>query len=149
MDKDTDKKLDAILNAIKGLDARITKIEAVTAADDGGNEDVGHGKARKKTAIREFLLTNAPPDSIRYTLAIGYFLENNDGMSSFTRADLLRGYSDAKEPPPSNIGVNITHCIKDGHMMEAREKKNNKTAYELTGTGEQFVEGGYKKSDGK
>jgi hypothetical protein len=69
-------------------------------------------------------------------------------MASFTRPDLEKGYSDAKETPPSNIGVNIRHCIKQGHMMEADEKKNNKTAYVVTRSGEQFVASGYKKPGG-
>ena len=62
-------------------------------------------------------------------------MENNAGMASFTRPDLEKGYSDAKETPPSNISVNIRHCIKQGHMMEADEKKNNKTAYVVTRSG--------------
>jgi hypothetical protein len=148
MDKDTDKKLDAILAAITILETRITKIE--TAAEAGGiTKSAEQTKAKKKTAIKEFLLENPPPDDIRRTLAVGYFLENNEGMSSFTKVDLLRGYGDAKESPPSNIGVNIGHCIKQGHMMEADGKKNNKTAYVVTRSGEQFVESRYKKPSGK
>jgi hypothetical protein len=34
-------------------------------------------------------------------------------------------------------------------LMEANEKKGNKTAYVVTRTGEQFVTGGYKSSGGK
>jgi hypothetical protein len=34
-------------------------------------------------------------------------------------------------------------------MMEAKEKKGNKTAYVVTSTGEQFVESGYKKPGSK
>lgn len=119
-----------------------------TGADVGG-ENAGQAKAKKKIVIREFLLENPPPNHIRRTLAVGHFLENQEGMSSFTRADLLKGYSDAKEPPPSNLGVNIAHCIKDGHMMKAREKKGNRPAYALTASGEGFVEGRYKKPTGK
>ncbi len=144
MTTDTDKKLDAILDAIKDLDGRITKIEAGAAG--------GKASARasaKKTSIKEFLLNHPPATDIQRTLAIGYFLENNAGMASFTRPDLEKGYSDAKETPPSNISVNIRHCIKQGHMMEADEKKNNKTAYVVTRSGEQFVAGGYKKPGGK
>ena len=70
-------------------------------------------------------------------------------MASFTRSDLEKGYSDAKETSPSNISVNIRHCIKQGHMMEADEMKDNKTAYVVTRSGEQFVAGGYKKLGGK
>jgi hypothetical protein len=148
MDNDTDRKLDAILDAIKGLDARVTKIEVDTTGAGGSDKSAGQAKV-KKMAIKEFLLENPPPDDIRRTLAVGYFLENDEGMSSFTRAELLQGYSEGKESPPTNIGVNIAHCIKQGHMMEAREKKGNKTAYALTRSGEQFVAARYKKPGGK
>jgi hypothetical protein len=144
MTTDSDKKLDAILDAIKGLDARITKIEAGAARDKAPA-----GASAKKTSIKEFLLERPPTTDIQRTLAIGYFLENDAGMASFSRPDLEKGYSDAKETLPSNIGVNIRHCIKQGHMMEADEKKNNKTAYVVTRSGEQFVTSGYKKPGGK
>jgi hypothetical protein len=99
-------------------------------------------------SIKEFLLESPPTTDIQRTLAVGHFLETHAGVASFTKADLEKGYNDAKEPAPSNIGVNIKHCIKQGHMMEADEKKNNKPAYVVTRSGEQFVMSGYKKSAG-
>ena len=99
-------------------------------------------------SIKEFLLQNPPTTDVQRTLAVGYFLETHTGMASFTRAELEKGYRDGKEPTPSNMGVNIMHCIKHGHMMEAEEKKNNKAAYITTRSGEQFVGAGYKKKPG-
>jgi hypothetical protein len=142
MDKDTDKKLDAILDAIKGLDARITKIEADPAGADV--KMAAHGSA-KKLSICEFLLKHPPTADVQRTLAVGYYLETHEGMGSFTRADLEKGYRDAKHSLPSNMSMNIKHCIKAGNMMEGKEKKDNKPAYVVTSTGEQFVESGYKK----
>ena len=147
MDKDINKKLDAILDAIQGLDARVTKIETGMAGAGGGK--TGARASTKKTEIRKFLLENTPPDDTRRTLAIGYFLENQEGMSSFTPQDLLKGYDDAKARPPSNISVNLARLTEDGHIMKAREKKGNKTAYVLTDSGEKFVDDGYRKADGK
>ena len=145
MDKDSEKKLDAILDAIKGLDARITKIEAGTA-------DAGAGAARgsaKKFSIREFILKHPPPTDVQRTLVVGYYLETHEGMASFTRADLERGYRDAKHGLPSNMSVNIKRCIEAGNMMEVKEKKDNKPAYVVTSTGEEFVASGFKKAGGK
>lgn len=150
MDKNADQKLDAILSAIKGLEARVSMIEAGTAVQSSaGKKTVAHASGTKKTSIKEFLLEHPPTTDIQRTLAIGYFLETNAGMTSFNRPDLEKGYSDAKESPPSNIGGNIRHCIKQGHMMEADDKKDKKTAYTVTRTGEQFVAGGYKSVGGK
>ncbi len=132
----TNSKLDAILEAIKNLEARVAHIESGGAAAPA---------APKKLSIKEFLLQHPPTSDIQRTLAVGYFLETHTGIASFTKAELEKGYRDGKESTPSNIGVNIRHCIKHGHMMEAEEKKNNKTAYVITRSGEQFVLAGYKK----
>ena len=147
MTKDTDQKLDVILEAVKSLEARVRRIET-GSADAGAGQRIAKGAVAKKLSIKEFLLESPPTTDIQRTLAIGYFLETHAGMASFTKVDLEKGYSDAKEPSPSNISVNIKHCIKQGHMMEAEEKKNNKTAYVVTRSGEQFVMAGYKKSAG-
>jgi hypothetical protein len=146
MDKETDRKLDAILEAIKGLDARVTKMEGSTAG-------TGDGKTahvpKKKLSIREFLLEHPPGTDVQRTLAVGYYLERHEGMTSFTRLDLEKGYGDAKHRFPTNMSMNIKQCIKAGNMMETREKKDNKPAYVVTNTGEHFVENGFKKPGGK
>jgi len=152
MDKDIEKKLDAILDAIKGLDLRITKIEAseATASDSKTTASVAAASApTKKLSIREFLLKFPPNTDVQRTLAIGYYLEAHEGMGSFTKVDLEKGYRDAKHSLPSNTSVNIKRCIEAGNMMEDRQKKGNKLAYVVTSTGEQFVESGYKKPGGK
>ncbi len=145
MSKDSNQKLDAILEAIKGLETRIARIEASGTPVHSGQNAATNMRV-KKLSIKEFLLESPPTTDIQRTLAVGYFLETHAGMTSFTGADLERGYGDAKEPTPSNISVNIKRCIKQGHMMEAEEKKNNKTAYIVTRSGEQFVLAGYKKA---
>jgi hypothetical protein len=145
MATNTDEKFDALLEAIKSLEVRVTHIESGSGGSAGSKKPAA-GTAAKKLSIKEFLLEKPPSTDIQRTLAIGYFLETHTGMASFTKAELEKGYSDAKESTPSNISVNINHCIKQGHMMEADEKKNNKTAYVVTRRGEQFVAAGYKKT---
>ncbi|MBP6012473.1 MAG: hypothetical protein KBA31_09625 [Alphaproteobacteria bacterium] len=141
MSTSADNKLDAILKAIQSLETRVTRIESVGI----GQKAAAPGPGSKKLSIKEFLLEHPPTTDIQRTLAVGCFLEAHAGMASFTRADLERGYQDAREPAPSNISVNIKHCIKQGHMMEAQEMKENKTAYVITRSGEHFVAAGYKK----
>jgi hypothetical protein len=147
MDEDTDKKLDAILDAIKGLDARITKIEAGTMGASG--RKTAASASAEKLSIREFLLKHPPTNDVQRTLAVGYYFETYEGMGTFTRADLEKGYRDAKHSLPSNMSMNIQQCVKAGNMMEAKEKKDNKPAYVVTSTGELFVESYYKKPSSK
>src|SRR4051794_29263369 len=123
MKQDSEKKLDAILTAIKSLDGRLTKIETGTTGIEGGNTPAR--VSAKKMSIREFLLKHPPANDVQRTLAVGHYLETQEGMSSFTRADLENGYRDAKHSLPSNMSMNIQHCIRAGNMMEAKEKKDN------------------------
>jgi len=124
---------------------RVARIET-GSADVSIEQRAAASAPAKKLSIKEFLLESPPTTDIQRTLAVGYFLETHANMASFTKVDLEKGYSDAKEPTPSNMTMNIKRCIKQGHMMEAEEKKNAKTAYVITRTGEQFVMSGYKKS---
>ena len=137
-----DDKLDTILKAVKNLEVRVFQLE---------NEKLEGRSAptAKRLSIKEFLLETPPKTDIHRTLGIGYFLEKHLSMASFNKTDLEKGYGDAKEPQPSNISVNIGHCIKAGHLMEASEKKDNKVTYVVTRSGEQFVSAGYPKTAGK
>jgi hypothetical protein len=141
----SDQKLNMILEAIQNLEGRVARIEAGNSASHTGDR-TSATTACKKLSIKEFILDRPPATDIQRTLAIGYFLEVHSDMASFTKGDLEKGYRDAKESMPSNISVNIKHCIKNGHMMEAEERKNNKTAYVITRSGEQFVAAGFRKS---
>lgn len=143
MTASTEGKLDAILEAIKTLEARVARIESGSSHTDLGKATAP--VVSKKLSIKEFLLGSPPANDVQRTLAIGYFLETHAGTVSFTAAELEKGYRDAKETVPSNIAMNIKRCIGHGHMMEADEKKSNKTAYVITRSGEQFVAAGYQK----
>jgi hypothetical protein len=144
MEKDTQKTLDKILEALKGLDARVAKMES------GEHQpSVAGAKPRaattRKMSIKEFLLEHSPTNDVLTTLAIGHFFETHEGMASFNRADLEKGYRAAKEKLPSNINVNVNESIRKGHMMETKEKKDNMKAWVITRTGEQYIQNGFKK----
>jgi len=146
MTKDDNKKLDKILAALNSLTARVARIEAGGHAPNGTSGKLSaRAAATKMISVREFLLEHSPATDVQRTLAVGYFLEKHADMASFNKTDLEKGYRDARESPPSNVNVNVNMCIKHGHMMEADEKKANKTAWVLTRRGEEFVLGGFPK----
>src|ERR1051325_11605686 len=105
MTASNEEKLDAILDAIKSLEARVTRIEA--GSEGAPSVQKVTASAVKKLSIKEFLLERPPTTDIQRNLAIGYFLEMYAGMSSFPRAVIPNSYGDGKGPAPSNIGVNI------------------------------------------
>ena len=94
----------------------------------------------KNISIKEFLINKRTDDDVKLTLAIAYFLEHFEKAMSFNVDDIKNGYRSAKIPLPSNVNDKINMNIKKGHIMDAKEKKDSKKAWELTVTGEAFVE---------
>jgi hypothetical protein len=78
---------------------------------------------KKKISLKEFLLSKNPKDDVQKTLAIGYYLEKYDGLTSFNTKDLKEGFRVAKEKIPKNINYKVIRIIQQGYMMEAKEKK--------------------------
>jgi hypothetical protein len=144
---DTQKTLESILETLKALDARLARVEAGTK--ENGSESstaAATPAASRKMSIKEFLLERAASDDVQKTLAIGYFLETQEGMSSFNKTDLEKGFRAAKETVPANINDKVNMSIKNGHMMDAAEKKNSLKAWNLTSSGEKYLQNGFKKA---
>jgi hypothetical protein len=99
---------------------------------------------KKKISIKEFILSKTPINDVQKTLAIGYYLEKHEGLSSFNKKDLESGFGNAKERSPENINDKVNQNIKKGFMMEAKGGKDNFTAWALTNSGEKYVENGFK-----
>lgn len=145
MDDETKKMLVDILGAVKGLDERLTRIEggAVSSAVVPATEVVS---GEKRKSIKEFLIECAPKSGTQTALAIGFYLENYEGVSPFNAADLKKGFRAARETPPANVNDTANWCVKGGHMMEEPEKKDSMKAWVVTRSGEEYVRNGFKKA---
>jgi len=99
----------------------------------------------KKLSIKEFILSKNPGNGIQKTLTMAYYLEKYEGLSSFNVKDLEKGFHDAKESAPENINYKVIVSIQKGYMMESKEKKDNLKAWNLTNSGEKFVESDFEK----
>jgi hypothetical protein len=140
MDRETKKLLEEILASIKNLDTRVSRLEADASRD--GAEPLPTS-AQKKLSLKEFLIDRGPSNAVQMSLAIGYFLENYDSLSSFNAADLERGFRAARETVPPNINDKANMCVRNGHFMEHNEKKDNMKAWVVTRTGEEVVRAGF------
>ncbi|MBI5654391.1 hypothetical protein HZC53_01925 [Candidatus Uhrbacteria bacterium] len=94
----------------------------------------------KKISIKEFIMTKKLDDDVKRTLAIAYFIENIENIKPFNADDLKKAFRSAKMQTPTNINDKINMNIRAGRIMEVDEKKESKKAWELTATGESFVE---------
>lgn len=129
---DIKKELEQIKNRIDQYEERLSKLEDFLT---------GQRKAKKKKlSLREFILLKSPSNNVQQTLCIGYFLENYNGLSSFNKKDLERGYRKAREKVPLNVNDKVNLNIKKGYMKEASKKKDNLKAWTLTNSGQEEVE---------
>jgi hypothetical protein len=147
---DTQKTLESILETLKAFDARLARVEAGAKTDGSERSAASAAPAvARKMSIKEFLLEGGASDDVQKTLAIGYFLETHETMTSFNKEDLEKGFRAAKEPVPANINDKVNMSIKQGHMTEAGEKKNSLKAWVVTNSGEKYLQNGFKKPPSK
>jgi len=102
---------------------------------------------KKKISIKEFILSKNPKDDVQKTLIIGYYLEKYDNLSSFNAQDLENTFRSAKEQVPKNINYKVIKNIEKGYMMECKDKKDKLKAWNLTSSGERFVENDFKQAN--
>lgn len=124
------------------LEKRISALEILV----GGEKSNTGASPAKKLSVKEFILLKKPSGDVQKSLAIAYYLEKNEDMRSFNVEDLAHYFQLAKEPTPENLNDKINMNIKKGHVMEAKEKKENKKAWVITNTGEQFVDNNFKET---
>lgn len=118
------------------LKARVANLEQLL----GGETAKALSKSTKKISIREFILSSTVKDSTQTVLVIAYYLEKFNQETSFNIADISSAFQAAKETPPSNINDRVNSLIRQGFVMKASEKKNEKMAWILTNSGEKAVE---------
>jgi hypothetical protein len=137
------KMMEEILNSVKSLEARMDRLEV------GGVQITttsAHSvPAERRQSIKEFLIECAPSGGVQTNLAIAYYLEIVQGVIPFNKDDLENGYRAAKETVPENINDKVNMSIANGHLMEAEAKKDSKKAWVVTRSGEQYVQGKFKK----
>ncbi len=144
MDHEANDMLQEILSTVKNLEQRISLIEDGASSTNIVTMERPTVSA-KKMSIKEFLIQVSPTNGVQTTLAIAYYMEKYDGVSPINAADIEKGFRAAKEPVPSNINDKTNMCVKNGHLMEAEEKKDSMKAWIVTRSGEQVAEKGFSK----
>jgi hypothetical protein len=117
------------------LEERVEKLENANGA---GKTD--RAVERKKISAKEFLLAKSVQSELQRVLALAYFLERHEGLTSFNVGDLEAAFRSAREKLPKNMNDAVNKNIARGFLMEAAEKKDSRKAWNLTSTGERFVD---------
>lgn len=133
----SDEEIMEMKKKLEEHEERISKLESLSQTKPEA--------VKKEVSIKEFILSKKPKNDVQKTLAIGYYLEKYDDLSSFNIRDLERSFRSAKEKAPKNVGDKVQKNIGRGYMMDAKEKKDKLKAWVLTNSGEKHVENGFKK----
>ena len=96
--------------------------------------------SEKTVSLAEFVNQKKPSGHSDYILCFGYYLEKFKNLTSFNLEEIDTCYRDAKIPPNKNYSQYAGYLVREGKIMQAREKKDSRKAWQLTITGEQYVE---------
>jgi len=136
------KSNEEIKKMLEDHEKRISKLEAL---GEPSIEEQKKPSEKKKLSVKEFLKEKKPKGYTRIALAIGFYLEKFERLSSFNAKDLENGFIAAKEKSPKNFNDTANMNVKNGHMMEYKSEKDGRKAWVLTRSGEDYVESGFKK----
>ena len=89
--------------------------------------------------ISEFLAQLDISTYINGIVAILYY-QYHMGNESTTIVELEEAYSSARTKPPRNFSDSLAQCIRKGYVVEVKDKKGGKKAWQITASGENFVE---------
>jgi hypothetical protein len=136
--KTIDERVNALEQRVSDLESKFSSNPKIESEESNANS--------KKLSVKEFVLAKKPAGDVQKTLVISHYLEKHENMESVNVDDLAKYFRLAKEPVPGNLNDKINMNIRKGHMTEAAEKKENKKAWVVTNTGEQFIEKEFKDS---
>lgn len=98
--------------------------------------------AISKMQINELLASKNLKSHMDKVEAIAWHFLHQAGESCVTRKDILDAYSKARVPKPKNLTdvINQSVSAKRAHLTEALKKKNGQKAWQITPTGEKYIE---------
>ncbi len=93
----------------------------------------------KRMQISEFLAqTNIKTETDRVVAILYHHFHN--GQESSSRAEIIQAYNNARVRQPVNLSDVIARCIRKGHIIEASEPKEGQKVWQITQTGEKYIE---------
>ncbi len=105
--------------------------------------EASKGAATQLTSIHvqanEFLASLDTKSQLDLFEAVAYYFLRSKG-EGVTRTEFLETLSKARLPRPKNISDVIGKCIRRGHIIESNEDKDGQKSYQITPSGEKYIE---------
>ena len=112
-------------------------IEETPATSEG--RDLPGSAIVARMQASEFLASLNVRSQLDQFVAVAYYFLRS-GQESVTRAEIMDTLSKARLPRPKNPSDVIGKCIRRAHLIEAAEQKDKQKAWQITPTGEKYVE---------
>jgi hypothetical protein len=133
--EESDIILEALAARLQALEGRVAELEK-----DAVHGAAGPSSQPKKQSAKEFLIGKTISSELQRVVALAFYLERQEGLTSFNVSDLEGVFRQAREKLPKNMNDAVNKNIARGFLMEAAAKKDSKKAWQLTATGERYVE---------
>ena len=96
-------------------------------------------KAALAVTRNEFLASKACKTLGDYTMCIFYYAHRK-GQTPLTRSEMLTAFAEERHSRPRNVSDVIGDLIRRGYLTDALEKKGGQKAWNITPSGERYVE---------
>lgn len=101
--------------------------------------EAGEVPVRPTMQINEFLASKKLESHADKVLGIAYYyLHAKD--EPVTRPEIEEAYATSRLARPQNLSDVIAKCVRKGYLVDSREQKQGKKAWQITPTGEKCVE---------
>ena len=126
---------------VAAFQAVLTWLITTRAAAPSAVQHVPQPEAERPPSLNEFLAALSVTTHMDRLTAILYHALRYDDNDRVTSEDILEAYGRVRERRPTNVSDLIAKSIRKGHIVEAPEGKDGRRAWQITPTGERYVEG--------
>lgn len=93
------------------------------------------------TSLVEFIKNKGNPSShTDIAIIFSYWLHKKEKIGSYNKDDIENCYTVARITKPKNVSDVMNRLQAKGYLMPANQKKDNKKAWIITKSGEEYVE---------
>jgi len=125
----------------KKFEELTTKEITIVGAKAPKIEGVKIGKVALPSSLSEFVKQKGSPSKhIDLVSIFGYWLFHKKNVKMFSTKDIASCYADARIPESANISQEMNNAQGMGYFRREEEKKDNRIAWTITPTGEEYVE---------
>ncbi|RZH67990.1 hypothetical protein [Natrinema altunense] len=127
------------LTNIDSNEGQPSNSSSATNSDGSGSQVKTDGSQKKSRTLAEFYQMVEDISKRDTALLTGWYLENQEGLSTFTKDDLRQKAKSAKLTLGKNVSRDLSNQIADGNLAEDGDQDGDQ-AYYVTLTGEEYIE---------